>query len=119
MPRQDSKHSGAHKPAKNPHRAAAFREAARAIVFKDRYDRRAGMSVDTAGAIARALERAYAQGFADAQAPSPGHDRKPARGRPERLRKVSRAARMDPDPTAATRRVLGDLPVHARARDGR
>lgn len=72
MPRQDSKHSGAHKPAKNPHRMAAFREAARAIVFKDRYDRRAGMSVDTAGAIARALERAYAQGFADAQAPSRG-----------------------------------------------
>jgi hypothetical protein len=29
----------------------------------------AGFSIDTAGAIARALERAYAQGFADAQAP--------------------------------------------------
>ena len=69
MPRLDSKHPGAQKPAKNPHRTAAFREAARDIVHKDRYDRRAGMSVDTAGAIARALERAYVQGFLDAQEP--------------------------------------------------
>lgn len=69
MPRLDSKHPGAHKPVKNPHRTAAFREAARDIVHKDRYDRRAGMSVDTAGAIARALERAYVQGFIDAQEP--------------------------------------------------
>ena len=61
--------SGPRKPAKAPHRAASFREAARAILHKDRSDRRAGFSVDTAGAIARALERAYAQGFADAQAP--------------------------------------------------
>ena len=34
---------------------------------KDRYDRKYGHAVDTAGAIARALERAYRQGFADAQ----------------------------------------------------
>ena len=66
MPRLDSKHPGAHKPGKTPHRTAAFRETARDIVHKDRYDRRAGMSVDTAGAIARALERAYVQGFVDA-----------------------------------------------------
>lgn len=58
-------------PGKSPARTAAFRERARGIVAKDRYDRRAGFSVDTAGAIARAMERAYAQGFADAQAPSP------------------------------------------------
>lgn len=58
------------RPAKDPYRAAAFREAARAIVHKDRRDRQAGFSVDTAGAIGRALERAYAQGFADAQAPA-------------------------------------------------
>ena len=70
MPRLDSKLPGAHKPGKNPHRTAAFRETARDIVHKDRYDRRAGMSVDTAGAIARALERAYVQGFIDAQQPS-------------------------------------------------
>ena len=64
--------SGSRKPGKDASRAAAFRETARAIVAKDRYDRKAGFSVDTAGAIARALERAYAQGFADAQAsPSP------------------------------------------------
>jgi hypothetical protein len=69
VPRLDSKHPGAHKPVKNPHRTAAFREAARDIVHKDRYDRRAGMSVDTAGAIARALERAYVQGFVDAREP--------------------------------------------------
>ncbi len=71
VPQQDPKQPGssARKPAKNPHRAASFSEAARAVVHKDRYDRRAGFSVDTAGAIARALERAYAQGFVDAQAP--------------------------------------------------
>ena len=41
-------------------------------MFKDRDDRRAGLSVDTAGAIARALERAYVQSLVDAQAsPSP------------------------------------------------
>ena len=34
---------------------------------KDRYDRKYGHAVDTAGAIARALERAYKQGFADAR----------------------------------------------------
>lgn len=61
------------RPPKDPHRAAAFREAARAIVGKDRYDRRAGLTVDTAGVIARALERAYAQGYADAQASAPSY----------------------------------------------
>lgn len=71
VPQQDLKRSGSspRKPAKDPHRAASFREAARGIVHKDRNDRRSGFSVDTAGAIARALEQAYAQGFADAQAP--------------------------------------------------
>ena len=44
-----------------------FPEEARGIVAKDRYDRKYGHAVDTAGAIARALERAYKQGFADAQ----------------------------------------------------
>ena len=68
MTRQDPERPGPRRPAKDPHRTAAFREAARAIVFKDRDDRRAGFSVDTAGAIARALERAYAQGFTDAHA---------------------------------------------------
>ena len=71
MSRRDSRPSGACAPGKNPHRTAAFREAARAIVYKDRYDRKAGFSVDTAGAIARALEKAYAQGFVDGQQPSP------------------------------------------------
>lgn len=69
--RRDHERPGPHRPVKDPYRTAAFREAAREIVHKDRYDRRAGLSVDTAGTIARALERAYAQGFADAQAPSP------------------------------------------------
>jgi hypothetical protein len=54
-------------PAADPHRKANFREEARGIVAKDRYDRKYGHAVDTAGAIARALERAYKQGFADAQ----------------------------------------------------
>ncbi len=72
MSKQEPARPGPRRPAKDPHRTAAFREAARAIVFKDRDDRRAGFGVDTAGAIARALERAYAQGFVDAQAlPSP------------------------------------------------
>jgi hypothetical protein len=69
--RQESRSAGARKPGKNPFRTAAFRETARAIVYKDRVDRRSGMSVDTAGAIARALEHAYAQGFAEAQQLSP------------------------------------------------
>ena len=71
--------SGPRRPTKAPSRAATFREVARGIVAKDRYDRRAGFSVDTAGAIARALERAYAQGFADAQVPTPSPSSQQAR----------------------------------------
>ena len=70
MSKQEPTCPGPRRPAKDPHRTAAFREAARTIVFKDRDDRRAGLSVDTAGAIARALERAYVQGFTDAHAPA-------------------------------------------------
>jgi len=55
------------KPPVDPYRKVRFREEAREIVFKDRYDRKYGRAVDTAGAIARALERAYRQGFAEAQ----------------------------------------------------
>jgi hypothetical protein len=55
------------KPQPDPLRKIRFREAARDIVAKDRYDRRDGRAVDTAGAVARALERAYGEGFADAQ----------------------------------------------------
>jgi hypothetical protein len=54
-------------PAADPIRKARFRETAREIVGKDRTDRKYGFAVDTAGAIARAMERAYRQGFADAQ----------------------------------------------------
>ena len=66
-PRLISDPFGARKPLKTPHRTAAFREIAREIVFKDRDDRKSGLAVDTAGAIARALERAYARGYAEAQ----------------------------------------------------
>lgn len=55
------------KPPADPYRKASFREEARDIVYKDRSLRKYGESVDTAGAIARALERAYKQGFVDAQ----------------------------------------------------
>ena len=55
------------KPESDPLRKVRFREAAREIVAKDRYDRKHGLPVDTAGAIARAMERAYRQGFLDAQ----------------------------------------------------
>lgn len=54
-------------PPADTYRKAKFREEARDIVAKDRHDRKYGRVVDTAGAIARALERAYKQGFADAQ----------------------------------------------------
>lgn len=54
-------------PPADPYRKARFREEARGIVAKDRYDRKYGRVVDTAGAIARALERAYKQGFGDAK----------------------------------------------------
>jgi hypothetical protein len=59
--------NGARRPDADPIRKARFREAAREIVAKDRHDRKYGSSVDTAGAVARAMERAYREGFADAQ----------------------------------------------------
>ena len=51
-------------PHVDPDRKARFREEARGIVFKDRDDRQHKRSVDTAGAITRALERAWRDGFA-------------------------------------------------------
>lgn len=44
------------------HRCAEFKEIARDIVWNDREKRKYGSSVDTAGAIARALEKAYQRG---------------------------------------------------------
>ena len=58
-------------PRPDPTRKLRFREAAREIVAKDRYNRKYGYAVDTAGSIARAMERAYRQGFADAQSEAP------------------------------------------------
>src|SRR3546814_20205263 len=49
----------------DPRRKARFREIARGIVAKDRYNRKYGIAVDTAGAIAQALERAYRDGVRD------------------------------------------------------
>lgn len=46
------------------HRKGEFREMARDIVWKDRDSRKFGRSVDTGGAIARALEAAYKLGIA-------------------------------------------------------
>jgi hypothetical protein len=51
----------------DPYRKARFREIAREIVAKDRYNRKYGLSVDTAGAIANALERAYREGTRDGE----------------------------------------------------
>ncbi|EHS52358.1 hypothetical protein PDO_4753 [Rhizobium sp. PDO1-076] len=51
------------RPPPDPYRKARFREIAREIVAKDRYNRKYGLSVDTAGAIANALERAYREGI--------------------------------------------------------
>ena len=59
----------------DPRRKARFREIARGIVSKDRSDRKYGLTVDTAGAIAQALERAYRDGVRDGPAaliPVPG-----------------------------------------------
>lgn len=53
------------RPPNDPRRKVRFKELAREIVAKDRYNRRYGHSVDTAGAIAQALERAYREGFAN------------------------------------------------------
>lgn len=44
------------------HRRAEFKEIARDIIWNDREKRKYGHSVDTAGAIARALEKAYQRG---------------------------------------------------------
>ncbi|HKR93647.1 hypothetical protein [Novosphingobium sp.] len=52
----------------DPRRRARFREIARGIVAKDRHDRKYGYTVDTAGAIAQALERAYRDGVRDGPA---------------------------------------------------
>lgn len=52
----------------DPRRKARFREIARAIVAKDRSDRKYGFTVDTAGAVAQALERAYRDGVRDGPA---------------------------------------------------
>lgn len=52
----------------DPRRKARFREIARGIVAKDRSDRKYGLTVDTAGAIAQALERAYRDGVRDGPA---------------------------------------------------
>ena len=64
-------------PNADPLRKIRFREAARAIVAKDRYDRKYGRAVDTAGAIARAMEQAYRQGFETAQLERPVPSSKP------------------------------------------
>ncbi|MCB8835850.1 hypothetical protein [Aurantimonas sp. VKM B-3413] len=68
-------------PPSDPYRKARFREEARDIVAKDRWERKYGRAVDTGGAIARALERAYKQGFSDAQGdPRPAFTAIPANG---------------------------------------
>jgi hypothetical protein len=59
-------------PPADPRRKARFREIARGIVAKDRYNRKYGLAVDSAGAIAQALERAYREGIrVDSYAPAP------------------------------------------------
>ena len=58
---------GVRRPDADPIRKPRFRESARASVARDRHDRKYGLPVDTAGAVARAMERAYRAGFADAQ----------------------------------------------------
>src|SRR5690349_18369103 len=56
-------------PTADQARKARFREMARDILAKDRRDRKSGLTVDSGGAIARALERAYQLGVAATQNP--------------------------------------------------
>ena len=53
-------------------RLGRFRAVARDILMSDREARWMRMAVDTGGLIARALERAYQEGFKDAEAALPG-----------------------------------------------
>jgi hypothetical protein len=77
-------------------RRARFREIARDILRKDRRDRKSGLTVDTGGAIARALERAYRQGFAEAQV-----DREPTKVNVRESSKTSQWAMIPPRPRHA------------------
>ncbi|WP_292069742.1 hypothetical protein [Mesorhizobium sp.] len=72
----------------DPYRKAKFREIARSIVAKDRYNRKYGLAVDTAGAIAGALERAYRQGVAGSRP-----DRQPQSRNSELARSIGRSFR--------------------------
>jgi len=55
-------------PTGKPLRLGRFRAVARDILMRDREARQLRMAVDTSGAIARALERAYQDGRKDAEA---------------------------------------------------
>lgn len=68
------------RPPADPYRKARFRETARELVGKDRYNRQYGRSVDTAGAIATALERAYREGLRDGQEGPPAVAENPDSG---------------------------------------
>ncbi|WP_221724071.1 hypothetical protein [Ochrobactrum sp. SFR4] len=60
------------RPPPDLYRKARFREIACEIVAKDRYNRKYGLSVNTAGAISNALDKAYREGFASGQSgPAP------------------------------------------------
>jgi len=54
------------RPPPDAHRKNRFRETARNILRTDRVKRQFGEAVDTAGALARAMEQAYRLGFEDA-----------------------------------------------------
>lgn len=55
------------KPPVDANRKARYREIARKIVKDDRFRRKYGLVVDTGGAIARALERAFKEGYCAAK----------------------------------------------------
>lgn len=60
------------------HRLAEFKEIARNVVWNDREKRKYGYSVDTAGAITRALEKAYQRGRKEERDGAPSYpDRTP------------------------------------------
>jgi hypothetical protein len=61
------------RPPSDALRKSRFRETVRAILRTDRVKRQFGQAVDTAGALARAMEQAYRLGFDDALAVPSAH----------------------------------------------
>ena len=92
-------------PDADPLRKVRFREAARDIVARDRNDRKYGLAVDTARAIARAMERAAPPRISRRPVGTASGDKRAPRRR--------RCAGLGDDPAEAAERVLDHVPVRS------